>query len=251
MQHCTQKLSTDRNVQNMSPILVIYSPRLRHIYCIYNIINNNLTTIMPTRFTMISVITLLILATGLLIYTYTPTVTTPVTAAPDITNNSVAYTNSAQGLSLSHPLGFTANETYGYQGFGPEETIKGISFIIPSSYATGTNLSSDSYISIEQIPKISNCATANFLDPAGGSVPRTYVDNGVTYLIASSTGAAAGNKYEETVYVFPGKSVCYAVRYFIHYGVLENYSAGLVQEFNRASLITTFDTIRHSLVTMK
>ena len=206
---------------------------------------------MPTRFTMISVITLLILATGLLIYTYTPTVTTPVTVAPDTINNSVAYTNSAQGFSLSHPLGFTVNEIYGYQGFGPQETIKGTSFIISASYATGTNLGTDSYISIEQAPKVSVCAAANFLDPSGGSTSHTYVDHGTTYVTASSTGAGAGNRYEETVYVFPGKSVCYAVRYFIHYGVLENYPAGLVQEFNRASLIAAFDTIRQSLVTSK
>ena len=69
----------------------------------------------------------------------------------------------------------------------------------------------------------------------------------MTYSVASSTGAAAGNRYEETVYALPGTNHCIAVRYFIHYGVIENYPVGLVREFDKKSLLKEFDTIRRTL----
>ena len=63
-----------------------------------------------------------------------------------------------------------------------------------------------------------------------------------------STGAAAGNRYEETVYTLPGTNPCIAVRYFIHYGVFQNYPAGTVREFDQQALLASFDAIRHTLV---
>ena len=76
----------------------------------------------------------------------------------------------------------------------------------------------------------------------------TITDNGTIYSVASSTGAGAGNRYEETVYALPGTNPCVAVRYFIHYGVIENYPAGTVQAFNQPALLATFDAIRRTLV---
>jgi hypothetical protein len=66
--------------------------------------------------------------------------------------------------------------------------------------------------------------------------------------VASTTGAAAGNRYEETVYAIPGTNPCVAVRYFVHYGVIENYPPGTVRQFDKQALLDQFDRIRRTLV---
>jgi hypothetical protein len=38
------------------------------------------------------------------------------------------------------------------------------------------------------------------------------------------------------------------VRYFIHYGVFQNYPAGMVREFDQQALLASFDAIRRTLV---
>jgi len=49
---------------------------------------------------------------------------------------------------------------------------------------------------------------------------------------------AAGNRYEEQVWALKDSSPCFAVRYFIHSTVVENYPEGTVIEFDKpASLI--------------
>jgi hypothetical protein len=167
------------------------------------------------------------------------------TSSPIGKNLPQAYSNSAMGFSLHLPSGYTVDESYTYQELGPNKDITGIKFTIPSSMATGTNLGSDTYLSVEKIPQTQNCIASLFL---GQGTARTLADGGITYSIASSTGAAAGNRYEETVYTLPGTNPCIAVRYFIHYGVFQNYPAGTVREFDQQALLASFDAIRHTLV---
>jgi membrane-bound inhibitor of C-type lysozyme len=158
-----------------------------------------------------------------------------------------AYGNSARGISIRYPDAYTVNEAYSYQAFAGK-VINGVSFAIPSSMATGTNLSQDSYISIEQTTQSQPCTTNLFLDQARGGVAHSITEGGVTYLVASSSDAAAGNRYEETVFTLPGTNPCTSVRYFIHYGAIENYPKGLVREFDKVSLLMQFDTIRRTLL---
>jgi membrane-bound inhibitor of C-type lysozyme len=163
---------------------------------------------------------------------------------------SQIYATSTEGFSIRYPNGYTIDESYKYQELGPGKNISGIKFTIPTSVATGTNLGSDSYISVEEIPQINppvgGCTANLFLDHR--TVASAIIDGDTTYSIASSTGAGAGNRYEETVYALPGTNPCIAVRYFIHYGVIENYTAGAVHEFDKQTLLTQFDAIRRTLV---
>lgn len=154
------------------------------------------------------------------------------------------YQNSGRGFSLRYPVGYTVNENYTYQGASPIQGLGGVKFTIPASMATGTNLSSDTYISVETVPKAQACGAGLFLDT--GPV-RIMTDQGTTYSVASSTDAAAGNRYEESVYALPGTNPCIAVRYLIHYGVIQNYPVGAVKEFDRQALLAQFDAIRRSL----
>lgn len=162
------------------------------------------------------------------------------------TENNI-YADDAVGFSIGYPDGYTLNSDYKYQALGPDENINGVKFVIPAEFAAGTNLSSyDTGVSVEYIPSVQGCDASLFLYT--GVSPELVTDNGIAYSFASSTDAGAGNRYEEYVWAAPGENYCIAVRYLIHYGVIENYPEGTVSEFDRENLINQFDEIRDSLI---
>src|SRR5690242_611810 len=86
-------------------------------------------------------------------------------------------------ISIRYPIGYTADRAYLYQAFGPGKDIAGVKFTIPPTLAEGTNLASDTYISVEQIPTAKNCAATDFLaDPV---IPNTVTENDTRYSVAS------------------------------------------------------------------
>lgn len=158
------------------------------------------------------------------------------------------YTSTPYHFSINLPDKYAVDESYEYQ-LAPQKVIKGVKFTVPASTAVGTNLGSDTYISVEQIPEAVPCTGNLFLD--GIHAPQDRTENGVDYSVASSTGAGAGNRYEETVYALAGSNPCTAVRYFVHYGVIENYEPGTVSEFDQKALLGEFDLIRSTLLLNK
>jgi len=153
------------------------------------------------------------------------------------------YTNKDPEFSIRYPEGYTPDPAYVYQALGPGREISGVKFTISPTLAQGTNLSRDSYISVERIAT-STCSAALFLDNV---VPRNLTDGIVTYSFATTSGAGAGNLYEEQVFALPKKG-CTAVRYYIHSGNIGNYEPGAVREFDRRALLSQFDAIRKTLV---
>lgn len=174
-----------------------------------------------------------------------------ITVAPDPGGLPQVYEDSSAGFSIRYPDGYTPDANYTYQEMGPGKDIPGVKFTIDPSIATGTNLGSDTYFSVEHLASVSStaeCSASDFLDQ--GQLGTTTIEtlNGTTYSVATSTGAGAGNRYEEDVYALPGTNPCTAIRYFIHYGVIENYPPGAVQQFDEASLLQQFDSMRDTLV---
>ncbi len=156
------------------------------------------------------------------------------------------YVNQMEKFSLHYPTGYTPDEKYTYQAQGPGKSIPGVKFTIPASLTKGTNLSPDSYLSLEWIHSaINSCSAEIYLsDPRASG----FVDmRGHRYSVASSSGAAAGNRYDEVVYATPSTQGCIAVRYFVHYGAIQNYPAGTVKEFDKQELMAQFDAIRETL----
>ncbi|MFA7302777.1 MAG: hypothetical protein WC030_03455 [Candidatus Paceibacterota bacterium] len=182
------------------------------------------------------VVTVLLVAAVLTLHLYGAPPKTP-------TDQEVSQVYSSEMFSIRTPKGYTVDESYTYQALGPGKEIKGVKFTVPVSLAEGTNLSSDSYVSVEQMPAVDYCAADLFLD-----LPGRGVATDGKQLVASSTGAAAGNRYEEVVYAIAGTKPCVAVRYFIHYGMIENYPEGSVHAFDRTALQQEFDAIRSTLV---
>jgi membrane-bound inhibitor of C-type lysozyme len=158
------------------------------------------------------------------------------------------YSNSGEGFSLRLPEGYTPDASYGYDLL-PGERIAGVKFTIPQTLAAGTNLSDDSYISVESIPQSESCSAGLFFD--GMHPVSTVEENGTSYSLATSSNAGAGNRYEETVYALPGTNPCLAVRYLVHYGVIQNYPEGAVREFDKDALLRELDAIRHTLTVVQ
>ncbi len=161
-------------------------------------------------------------------------------------NVSQTYTNTDMSFSLRLPSKeCVVDETYRYEALGPGKEIYGVKFTVPIKQATGTNLGQDSYVSVEKIPRVTNCSAELFLNTGTKAV--TIQEGDVTYSVASSSGAAAGNRYDETVYALPGTNPCIAVRYFVHYSVFENYEPGTIKRFDLKALTDEFDAIRKTL----
>ena len=148
-------------------------------------------------------------------------------------------------FSAVYQRDFTADDSHIYDQVNPKKPIHGVRFTIPLAMATGTNLASDTYLSVEQLPRAKNCTGDIYL--AANVRPISLTENGINYSLATSSGAAAGNLYEEMVYALSGSSPCTAVRYFIHSTAAANYEPGAIREFDRAALLVAFDAIRASL----
>ena len=170
-----------------------------------------------------------------------------IAVAPNPTgmNLSQIYANSKDAFSIRLPDGYIPTDTYLYQ-LTENKTIPGVKFTIPEAESTGTNLGGDTYISVEKLASTQACSAEMFLN-----VPNlkghTITENGTDYSLATSTGAGAGNRYQEAVYAIPVSNPCTAVRYFIHYSVFENYPKGSITEFDEGALINEFDAVRHTL----
>ncbi|MDO8518105.1 MAG: hypothetical protein Q7S26_02335 [bacterium] len=155
-------------------------------------------------------------------------------------------TYTGAGFSIVYPANYMVDAAYAYDQFGPKKLINGVKFTIPASMATGTNLGTDSYLSVESLPHAKNCTGDIYLlaDVKAQTIP----ENSVQYSVATNSGAGAGNMYEETVYAIEGSVPCTAVRYSVHSSSIDNYPVGTVREFDRMALLAAFDTIRQSLI---
>ncbi|MBP9711072.1 MAG: hypothetical protein KBD50_02335 [Candidatus Pacebacteria bacterium] len=171
-----------------------------------------------------------------------PVVETPVVNEPEPTTTTIA--SSTMGYTMTYPLDFNAVQDHVYP-FSSKKNILGFKVVVPADMATGTNLSADSYVSVEQLPNARLCTADIFMQ--ANVKAATVTEAGVTYSVASSSDAGAGNRYDEMVYALKDSMPCTAVRYFIHYTNIQNYPDGAVTEFNRTALLNEFDQIRHSL----
>lgn len=204
-----------------------------------------------TVITVISVVALIVLCLFLWAYRNTPPLSQLLGAGGNTVQeepqekDTVTYTSSKYKFAVQYPQTYTAEE-YTYQALGPGKEIAGVKFTIPASMTDGTNLSSDSYISVEQIPNTKDCSASLFVD--NPEITGLVTEHAVEYSFAKGGGAGAGNLYDETVYAISSSMPCTAVRYFIHSTQIANYPAGTRKEFDKNTLIAQFDAIRSRLI---
>lgn len=160
-------------------------------------------------------------------------------------SDTKTYKSYLYNFTITLPKKYSINENYSYIS---NYLIKGISFKVDDSDYSGTNLSKDSYISVEKIDNTNiSCSVDTFLNNHSEPVVFEELNNHI-YSIATSSEAAAGNRYDQKIFVTPVVDGCIAVRYFIHYSAFENYPEGAIKEFNVQALLNKFDSIRKSLV---
>ena len=173
-----------------------------------------------------------------------PQAQAPVLESPGTGAQTQQYATTT--FALQYPPEYALGEAYAYDQFGPKKLIHGVSLTIPAAMATGTTLSAGTYLSIEQLPRAKKCTGDIFIN--ADVKMQTVTEGGIGYSLATTSGAAAGNRYEEQVYALATSSPCTAVRYYIPSTDIGNYPAGTVREFDRITLIDAFDTIRRSVV---
>ena len=158
----------------------------------------------------------------------------------------LTYASSTMGISLNYPASYTLDENYVYTAF-PTKPVHGVKFSVPESFITGTNLGADTGVSIEQLPRAKICTGDIYLK--ADVKASNFTVGSTTYSLATSSDmSGSNNDYEEQVYAIPGSSPCTAVRYFIHSSDVANYPQDTVTPYNRAALLSDFDSIRDSLV---
>mgnify|MGYP001597199310 CR=1 FL=1 len=177
--------------------------------------------------------------------------------APAVTEPATTtYASSTLGYSFDYPKTYALNEAYQYD-FSPSKSIRGVAVAAPAQ--TGTNLGSDTRVSVEQLPRAATCTADIFIIADVKAKPVSDSQNGTEYSYATTTGAAAGNVYEEMVYAFPKSKPCTAIRYAIHSTNIGKADASVgsptnsvgatestVREFDRSALLEGFHAIRRS-----
>lgn len=151
-----------------------------------------------------------------------------------------AYESARFGFSVRIPAGFIPDEMYSYERLGPGIRIPGVAFYVPQSFAQGTDLSPDSYISVESVDA-GACDPSVFL-PVDD--PGRNVNIGEARYLYAERKSAAGDAYDESVYVRPDDGSCVAVRLFMRY----RYSGGSTRGFDRSALVTAARDAASSLV---
>ncbi len=148
------------------------------------------------------------------------------------------YRDADHGFEIKYPAGYTVNKSYKYEY--NSLSIHGVQFMIPKDYYEGTNLSDEAFISVEW-QLLNSKDTIDFIgkgitaDETEGSTA-----GGTQYVIDETSEAAAGNIYEQVVYIVKGSKYFLAVRLFMHSGNIHNYDPGNVRAFDRAKLKADF-----------
>lgn len=146
-------------------------------------------------------------------------------------------------FSISYPPDYSMDEALVAEvGKGSHEFY----FNVPERVFKGTNLSGDSKLSVEILHDSHGCTPDQFLDNVSGY--HVEQQGALTFNVAKSGEAGAGNFYENDVYAGANSKPCIAVRYFIHSHNIMNYDPGAVRAFDAAGLAREFDAIRKSLV---
>jgi hypothetical protein len=159
----------------------------------------------------------------------------------------ILYHDTKMHFAIAYPPHWTVNAAYTDTTMGPGKEIHGVAFTVSATRIKGTNLAGDTSLDVLSMPGA--CDASRFVDSPQDV--KTVTLSGRTYSTATASGAAAGNRYEETIYALQGTSPCLAVRYYVHYSAIENYPAGTVKEFDSDALKKTFGRMRRSLAIMK
>lgn len=152
------------------------------------------------------------------------------------------YGDTKLGFSIAYPEKWRVDLTHVYPTPIDDARLVGVAFIIPSKLAAHTNLSTDTYLSVESVPSASSCKASAFLSTT--DTERDEDQRTLHWSVATAGDAGASNFYDETVYALKDSHPCLGIRYFIHSTNVDNYPAGTIRQFDKAGLVRWLDRIR-------
>ncbi|MFN8411545.1 MAG: hypothetical protein U0Z26_04075 [Anaerolineales bacterium] len=151
------------------------------------------------------------------------------------------YHNPSTGLSITYPDSFApVLPPFGNYKIKPELTLQ----LIDTSSLYKTNLG-EAYIFISSSSDsqvVATCTESN-QNAEGEQILGNESLNGFTFVHSSSTGAGAGNYYDQDIHRMVNNNVCYEVIFFMHSSNIGNYVDGTVKEFNRDDLMKKFNDV--------
>ncbi len=152
----------------------------------------------------------------------------------------VTYRNDEAGYTVQYPKDFFVNES-GKNPLNSNESFYGIFFNFPSSFTLGTNLSKESYISIETKAEVA-CTPSDFTYTGEGPISKSLSlqSDGISWTGKAGSDAAAGNYYTETIYTTMHNKTCYGAKLFLHATNVGNYEPGTIREFDQDAIDTIF-----------
>src|SRR3989338_8248180 len=127
-----------------------------------------------TKYIIGAIFVVLAGAVGYYLWTIMSDVGQPAEGTQPPVKQPTTYTYATTTYSVTYPLAFTPDTAYAYTQF-EGKPIGGVKFTIPMEMATGTNLSADSYVSVEQLPRAANCTGDIYVVP---NVKRTEMTDG-------------------------------------------------------------------------
>ena len=136
------------------------------------------------------------------------------------------------------------DESYAYEIWA-KKLIQGVKFTVPASMATGTNLSADSYVSVEWLPRAKSCTGDIYLQ---ATVKAGDVTEGGSIIFARDFNRRRSGQS------IRGVGLCRCLQAPLHRSALlhpfhqsRTSPLGAVLEFNKKTLLAEFDKIRASL----
>lgn len=165
--------------------------------------------------------------------------------APEVGNLKEIYHNDDPEFTLRYPTGWEISETNNALGGLSTSTNIEAVFTVDPLLVSDTNLGDGTGLWIVSVADTEKCTPAEFLQNVTAQSIETI--DGVKYMVAKSVEAAAGNKFELTLYVEQEAFECLATVEFIHSNEISNYDPGTVTGYDEADLRESFAAIRNSI----
>ncbi len=164
---------------------------------------------------------------------------------PDVP--SVKYTDPRYNFSIYYPSTATVRAA-GFDGYLPLTQTPVVAFTLNPDMFQGTNLSDAGvYVGATSTPAIvANCTNAD--QNSGETAATSSVTVGsVTFNEFDSTGAAAGNIYQEKIFRSVVDGSCLEFVELLHSGNIDNYPSGTVTAFDEAEFSGILDAMFNTL----
>jgi hypothetical protein len=156
---------------------------------------------------------------------------------------SVMYSDPHFGFTIYYPS-TTVLQTTGFEGFLPISKTPLIGFSLSHALFDGTNLSEAGvFVGATTSPTIVSVCTNPVANGIETEATSSAIIGGTSFAEFNSTGAGAGNIYQEKVFRTVKNNTCFEVVELLHSGQIANYPPGTVTAFDESKFSGILDAM--------